>query len=65
MEFESEVVNMFFLAVAMPCAMIYRIVVVFFGQGAMTMCFRLIRNFILEKLVTEGNPSLTIFVTRL
>jgi hypothetical protein len=35
---------MFFLAVVMPCAMIYGIVVVFFGQGTMTMCFRLIRK---------------------
>ncbi|KAJ7859448.1 hypothetical protein B0H14DRAFT_2746389 [Mycena olivaceomarginata] len=34
----------FFLAVAMPCGMIYGIFVVFFGQGAMTMCFRLIRK---------------------
>jgi hypothetical protein len=41
---ETEMFDMLLLAVALSCAMIYGIIVVFFWQGVVVMCFRLIRR---------------------
>ncbi|KAF7368564.1 hypothetical protein MVEN_00179700 [Mycena venus] len=44
LNFESEVINMFVLSVAIPCATIYSIVVIFIGKGLLSMFLRLTRS---------------------